>query len=179
MSARSGDVTIRDGRLDDRPAVEAVTLAAYEQYAAVLSPPLWSAYRQNIVATLAAAAPATLIVAEAAGAVVGSVLLQPAGSVMTEPGGGTERRLAEPELRLLAVGPAGRGRGVGRRLMDECICRSRAAGAPTLTLHTTDMMRVAMGLYERMGFARAVELDFTPAPGVVVKGYRLALTSTR
>jgi hypothetical protein len=38
---------------------------------------------------------------------------------------------------------------------------------------------VAMGLYERMGFARAVELDFTPAPGVVVKGYRLALTSTR
>ena len=179
MSARSDDVTIRDGRLDDRPAVEAVTLAAYEQYAAVLPPPLWSAYRQNIVATLAAAAPATLIVAEAAGAVVGSVLLQPAGSVMTEPGGGTERRLAEPELRLLAVGPAGRGRGVGRRLMDECIRRSRAAGAPTLALHTTDMMRVAMGLYERMGFARAVELDFTPAPGVVVKGYRLALTSTR
>jgi hypothetical protein len=48
-----------------------------------------------------------------------------------------------------------------------------------LTLHTTDMMRVAMGLYERMGFTRAVELDFTPAPGAVVKGYRLALTSAR
>jgi hypothetical protein len=41
------------------------------------------------------------------------------------------------------------------------------------------MMRVAMGLYERMGFARAPELDFTPAPGVVVKGYRLAVTSAR
>ncbi|MFI5377468.1 MAG: GNAT family N-acetyltransferase [Candidatus Rokuibacteriota bacterium] len=179
MSPRPDDVTIRDGRLDDRPAVEAVTLAAYAQYAAVLAPPLWAAYRQNIVATLAAAAPATLIVAEAAGRVVGSVLLQPAGSVMTEPGRGKETRLAEPELRLLAVGPAGRGRGVGRRLMDECIRRSRAAGAPALTLHTTDMMRVAMGLYERMGFARAGELDFTPAPGVVVKGYRLALTSAR
>jgi len=179
VSAWPDDVTIRDGRLDDRPAVEAVTLAAYEQYAAVLPPPLWAAYRQNIVATLAAAAPATLIVAEAAGAVMGSVLLQPAGSVMTEPGSGRETRLAEPELRLLAVGPAGRGRGVGRRLMDECIRRSRAAGAPALTLHTTDMMRVAMGLYERMGFTRAVELDFTPAPGAVVKGYRLALTSAR
>jgi ribosomal protein S18 acetylase RimI-like enzyme len=82
-------------------------------------------------------------------------------------------------VRLLAVGPAGRGRGLGRRLMEECIRRSRAAGAPALTLHTTDMMRVAMGLYERMGFARAVELDFAPAPGVVVKGYRLALTSAR
>ena len=177
MSARPDDVTIRDGRLDDRPAVEAVTLAAYEQYAAVLPPPLWAAYRQNILATLAAAAPATLIVAEADGAVMGSVLLQPAGSVLAAPGGpGT--RLAEPEVRLLAVGPAGRGRGLGRRLMEECIRRSRAAGAPGLTLHTTDMMRVAMSLYERMGFARAGELDFTPTPGVVVKGYRLALTST-
>jgi ribosomal protein S18 acetylase RimI-like enzyme len=80
-------------------------------------------------------------------------------------------------VRLLAVGPAGRGRGLGRRLMEECIRRSRAAGAPALTLHTTDMMRVAMGLYERMGFARAPELDFAPAPDVVVKGYRLRLIS--
>ena len=175
MSVRPDDITIRDARPGDRAAVEAVTLAAYEQYAAGLPPPLWAAYRQNIGATLAAAAPTTLIVAEAAGAVVGSVLLQPAGSVMAERGGGKETRLAEPEVRLLAVGPAGRGRGVGRRLMDECIRRSRAAGAPTLTLHTTDMMRVAMGLYERMGFARAQELDFAPAPGVVVKGYRLGL----
>jgi GNAT superfamily N-acetyltransferase len=177
--ARSDDVTIRDAHPDDAAAVRTVTLAAYEQYAAVLPPPLWAAYRHNIVTTLAAAPPATLIVAEAAGTVVGSVLLQPAGSVMAEPGGGREIRLAEPEVRLLAVGPAGRGRGLGRRLMEECIRRSRAAGAPTLALHTTDMMRVAMGLYERMGFARAPELDFTPAPGVVVKGYRLAVTSAR
>jgi GNAT superfamily N-acetyltransferase len=62
--------------------------------------------------------------------------------------------------------------------MEECIRRARGGGAATLTLHTTDMMRVAMGLYERMGFARAVELDFTPAPGAVVKGYRLRITST-
>ncbi len=107
---------------------------------------------------------------------MGSVLLQPAGSVMAEPGGGREIRLAEPEARLLAVGPAGRGRGVGRRLLEECIRRSRATGAPTLALHTTDMMRVAMALYERMGFARAPELDFAPVPEVLVKGYRLALT---
>ena len=176
MSPRSHDVTIRDARPDDAAAVRAVTLAAYEQYARVLTPPLWAAYRHDIVTTLAAAPPTTLIVAEAAGAVVASVLLQPAGSVTAQPGGDREIRLAEPEVRLLAVGPAGRGRGLGRRLMEECIRRSRAAGAPTLTLHTTDMMRVAVALYERMGFVRAPELDFAPAPGVAVKGYRLALT---
>jgi GNAT superfamily N-acetyltransferase len=179
VSARADRLRIRDARPDDRAAIEAVTLAAYEQYAAALPPPLWAAYRQNIVATLAEAEPGGQIVAEAAGAVVGSVLLHPAGAVMAEPGSGKEMPLAEPEVRLLAVEPAGRGGGVGRRLMEECVRRSRDAGAATLTLHTTDMMRVAMGLYERMGFARATDLDFTPAPGVVVKGYRLGITSTR
>jgi len=38
------------------------------------------------------------------------------------------------------------------------------------------MMAVAMALYERMGFVRAPEIDFRPAPAMLVKGYRLALT---
>lgn len=175
MSARPDDLTIRSARAADRAAIEAVTLAAYAQYAAVLPAPLWAGYRQNIVTTLAAAEPTTLIVAEAAGALVGSVLLIPAGGTMAAPGLAAPAPLGEPELRLLAVAPAGRGRGVGRRLVEECIGRSRAAGARAITLHTTDMMEVAMALYGRMGFARAAELDFTPGPGVLVKGYRLGL----
>jgi GNAT superfamily N-acetyltransferase len=176
MSARGDDVTVRSARAADRAAVEAVTLAAYEQYAAVLAPPLWAAYRENIVSTLGAAEPASVIVAEAAGALVGSVLLVPAGGTMAAPGRAASAPLAEPELRLLAVAPAGRARGVGRRLVEECIRRSRAAGARAITLHTTDMMAVAMALYERMGFVRAPEIDFRPAPTMLVKGYRLALT---
>ena len=175
MSARGDDVTVRSGRAEDRAAIEAVTLAAYEQYAAVLAPPLWAAYRENIVSTLGAAEPASLIVAEAAGALVGSVLLVPAGGTMAAPGRAASAPLAEPELRLLAVAPAGRAQGVGRRLVEECMRRSRAAGARALTLHTTDMMEVAMALYERMGFARAAELDFRPGPSLLVKGYRLEL----
>jgi hypothetical protein len=59
--------------------------------------------------------------------------------------------------------------------MDECIRRARVSRAKVLTLHTTDMMTVAMQLYERMGFVRATDLDVEVAPGVLVKGYRLAL----
>jgi len=176
VSGRTDDLTIRDARPEDRAAVEAVTLAAYEQYAAVLAPPLWAAYRENILATLAEASAVATIVAEAATGVVGSVLLYPAGAELAAPGSGRSARLAHPEVRLLAVGPPGRGRGVGRRLMEECIQRSRGAGAAALTLHTTDMMAVAMRLYERMGFARAPELDFRPVPTMLVKGYRLPLT---
>jgi hypothetical protein len=36
-------------------------------------------------------------------------------------------------------------------------------------------MQTALRMYERMGFVRAAELDFTPEPGVMVKGYRLDL----
>jgi GNAT superfamily N-acetyltransferase len=165
---------VRDARPADHAAIEALTLAAYEQYAAALSPALWTMYRESIRATLADARPAAQLVAEEGGALVGSVLLFPAGAAMRNPGG-TSSPLAWPEVRLLAVAPAARGRGVGRRLMEECIRRARAAGAGALTLHTADIMAVAVRLYERMGFARAPELDITPAPGILAKGYRLPL----
>jgi GNAT superfamily N-acetyltransferase len=166
---------IRDARPDDHAAILAVTLAAYEQYAAALGPPLWAAYRQNIQATLADVGPAAQIVAEDGNALVGAVLLFPAGAVVGNPGN-RPAACEWPEVRLLAVAPAARGTGVARRLMQECLDRARAAGAPALTLHTADIMAVAMRLYERMGFARAPELDFSPAPGITAKGYKIPLT---
>ena len=164
---------IRDARSDDRGAIEAVTLAAYEQYAALM-PAHWEGYRQNILTTLAAAQPDAQIVAEAEDRIVGTVLLYPAGSVMARPGGGSIT-LIWPEVRLLAVAPEARGRGVGVGLMDECVRRARQSGAAALTLHTTDIMQAAMRLYERLGFGRAPELDIHAAPGVTIKGYRLGL----
>lgn len=159
---------VREAEAADRPAIHDVTLAAYEEYAARMPPALWRGYRQNIVATLADPAPALQLVAEDAGAVVGTVLLYPAASA-----GPTARPW--PEVRLLAVAPSARARGVGAALMRECIARTRARGATVLSLHTTDLMRVAKSMYERMGFERAPELDFTPAPGVVIQGFRLDL----
>jgi GNAT superfamily N-acetyltransferase len=167
---------IRDARSDDRGAIEAVTLSAYQQYAALM-PAHWEGYRQNILATLAAARPETQIVAEEEGRVVGTVLLYPAGSTMARPGGGSIT-LTWPEVRLLAVAPEARGREVGAALMDECIRLARRSGAAALTLHTTDIMQAAMRLYDRLGFRRAPELDIQPAPGVTIKGYRLGLEST-
>ena len=165
---------IRDARVRDRADVEAVTLSAYEQYAVAMLPALWVRYRENIVATLAAAPPGTQIVAEEDGRIVGSVLLYPAGAKLGPPGAGS-MTLALPEVRLLAVAPSARGQGLGNLLMEECVRRARESGAAALTLHTTDMMRAAMRLYERLGFRRMPELDFEPAPGVTVKGFRLDL----
>ena len=167
------DLLIRDARRSDADALRELTLAAYQEYAAQM-PAHWEAYRQNILATLANPTPAVQIVAEHARTLVGTVLLYPAGTTVSAPGGASVQR-QWPEVRLLAVAPAARGRGIGAALMQECVRRARASGRAVLTLHTTDMMRVARHLYERMGFVRAPELDFHPAPGLTIRGYRLDL----
>ena len=155
---------IRDARPNDQTAIRQVTLAAYEEYAAQL-PAHWAGYRQNILATLADVTRAQQIVAEQDGVLLGTVLLFP--SEATE--------MPWPEVRLLAVVPGARGRGIGAALMQECVRRTRASGTNMLTLHTTDMMQTALRLYTRMGFLRAPGLDFHPAPGLTIKGYRLDL----
>ena len=80
-----------------------------------------------------------------------------------------------PEVRLVAVAPSARGRGVARALVDECVRRARASGASVLGLHTSRSMRAAMRLYERMGFVRDPEHDFHPPGAELVEGYLLRL----
>ena len=166
-------VAIRDAAAD-RGAIREVTLAAYAEYAAAMPPPYWDAYRDNILKTLAAPAPAEEIVAVDAVGVIGAVLLDPADAAIFTEGHGLPP-MRWPEVRLLAVPPAARGRGVGEALMGECVARARRAGADRLALHTIPMMAAAVRLYSRMGFVPAPELDFSPAPGFTVKGYTLDL----
>ena len=111
--------------------------------------------------------------AEYAGKIVGSVLLYPPAA--SAYGAAADESSAIPEMRLLAVNPEMRGHGIGTALTRECVQRAQRAGAPALGLHTTDMMQTAMRMYERMGFARAPELDFYPTANTVIKGYRLDL----
>jgi GNAT superfamily N-acetyltransferase len=133
----------------------------------------WEGYRQNIVGSLADVGSAEQLVAEWDGAIVGTVLLYPPRRMELPNGNSLE--MSWPEVRLLAVVPAERGRGVGAALMQECMCRARRAGGRVLSLHTTDLMHTALRMYERMGFVRAPELDFHAAPGMTVKGHRLDL----
>ena len=174
--SKANSLHIRTARPGDREAIREVTLTAYQQYAAFMQSH-WEYYRQNIVATLAEVEPAEQLVAEQEGAIVGTVLLYPAGTIFST----SDSVLATrewPEVRLLAVAPPARGHGIGTSLMQACIQRARESGASALTLHTSDVMQVAMHMYEHMGFVRAPDLDFRPDEDVLVKGYRLELDAT-
>ncbi len=168
-------LNIRDARPSDRTRALEVTLSAFQEYAALI-PSRWEGYRENIRETLSHPEPAEQILAEQDGILMGSVLLYPA-ETPSESEDAAETR-DWPEVRLLAVAPEARGRGIGAALMRECIDRARRSGAAFLTLHTTDMMQVAMRMYEKMGFVRSSELDFRVDDEALVKAYRLDLQST-
>lgn len=163
---------IRDARDDERDAILALTLAAYAEYESSMGDH-WEDYRRGLLNRFGGTV-ARRIVAERDGVLVGSVLLYPAGSSAPAPDGSIID-FPEPEVGLLSVPPPLRGQGIGRALMDECARRAREAGSDVLTLHTMDMMLGAMQMYERIGFVRDPAHDFSPAPHVVVRSFRLAL----
>jgi len=168
MMEKRCNLHIRNARDSDRDAIRAVTLAAYEEYATVVPTPLWIEYQRHLLATLDEEGPIERIVAERDGTIVGNVLLYPP---TTNAYAGLSTSVGWPEVRLLAVAPEARRRGVGTALMDECKQHAHRMGATVLGLHTMDMMQDAIRMYERMGFVRTPERDFSPVEGVLVKGY--------
>jgi ribosomal protein S18 acetylase RimI-like enzyme len=163
---------IRDARPDERAAIRELTLAAYQEFAAVMAPTAWEALRQALLDALAAEDQVERIVAEQNGALFGSVMLY---SPCTNAYGGQVAGAEWPELRLLAVAPAARGQGVGTALVEDCMRRARLAGASALGLHTSESLRAAIRMYERMGFVRAPEGDFQPSGAELVMAYRRPL----
>jgi ribosomal protein S18 acetylase RimI-like enzyme len=102
--------------------------------------------------------------------ILGTVMLQRwphAGQVVTGPD--------EAEIRALAVVPDGQGRGTGQALLRAVIERAARSGVRHLVLLTQPEMQAAQHLYRRAGFRRLPERDWSPAPGVDLLAYGLAL----
>ena len=166
-----GRPRIRDARAEELDQVALLIRDAYQEYQASFPPGVWEGYARDIMDVRGRLDKSVLIVAEQSGGLVGAVTFYPGASPPKQkgwPSGWTG-------IRLLAVHPDARGKGIGGALMEECLRRSRQMGARTLGLHTTEPMAVARGMYERMGFVRVPEFDFHPAPGAVVMAYRLDL----
>jgi ribosomal protein S18 acetylase RimI-like enzyme len=107
---------------------------------------------------------------------VGQVL----GSVTDCPPGSPWREVARPdegEFRMLAVDPPAGGRGVATTLVQHVLDAWRARRTRAVVLSTLPEMTVAHRLYERFGFVRAPERDWSPVPGVDLLVYELDLSA--
>ncbi|MCW2532057.1 MAG: Acetyltransferase, N-acetylglutamate synthase [Blastococcus sp.] len=111
-----------------------------------------------------------LVVRDRAGHIVGSVAL-----VLTGDFGEITQSEDEAAFRMLVVDPAVQGQGVGELLVSTCLERARAAGKRRMVISTDPRMTTAHRLYERLGFTRLPERDWSPLPGVDLLVYARAL----
>jgi GNAT superfamily N-acetyltransferase len=142
---------IRHFHPKDAASVNALALDAFEQFKNAYVD--WPAFRTRIANMAGLADVGELIVAELDGHIVGAVAYIGPGVQKAE--------FFQPEwpiMRMLVVAPSARGLGVGRALVDECLRRAKRDGASVFALHTSELMQVALPMYQRMGFEWAASV---------------------
>ncbi|MGZ9817544.1 GNAT family N-acetyltransferase [Peribacillus simplex] len=166
-------VKIRKALFYEVEMIREQRVKAYEEHAQSIPEGHWDALKKAISSDADEQRDVELLVAELDGEVVGSVALFPAKSDAYK---GLVDMLDYPEIRMLAVTPQARQKGVAEALIQECIRQTKVNGLQYIGLHTADFMKTAMRLYERMGFVRLPQFDFQPADdGIIVKAYRLSI----
>ena len=161
-------VTIREARSDELEAVGALTVDAYVADGRIT---VDDPYTERLRDAAARARDAALLVAIAPdGTLLGTATYVPPGTPFAELGA-----VGEAEIRMLAVSPAARGGGVGRLLSEACIERARTAGCQAVALSSGTWMAAAHRLYERLGFVRTPDRDWSPSEGVRLITFRLPL----
>lgn len=111
-----------------------------------------------------------LVVRDGEDRVIGSVALVLSGDF-----GEVTESDDEAAFRMLVVDPQAQGRGIGELLVRTCLDLARAAGKRRMVLSTGPAMTAAHRLYERLGFQRLPERDWTPVPGIDLMVYALDL----
>jgi ribosomal protein S18 acetylase RimI-like enzyme len=163
---------VRDARPEEFPEAGAVTAAAYAEFVRPGDTD-WERYLGTLRDVEARAARAIVLVAvEDGDGILGTVTLELADRIDDELGP------LEPDrahVRMLAVRPDARRRGVASALMRACVERALAEGKRRLTLHTTQRMVAAQAMYNSLGFTRSEDRVFPD--GFVLLGYEMALGS--
>ncbi|WP_353827122.1 GNAT family N-acetyltransferase [Agromyces sp. SYSU T0242] len=93
----------------------------------------------------------------ATGEVLGTVTTPRPGRRMSA----VARQEDELDFRFLGVSGAARGRGVGEAMVRHVVALAAARGLRRVVLNTGEQMAAARRLYERLGFERLLEREFT------------------
>lgn len=172
----SAGFTIRDLRPEERDALGRLMVGVYSQLEGFPTPQEQPRYYDMLagIGSFADKAGARVLVAVAPGGELAGGIVY--FSDMAEYGsGGIATTIGNASgIRLLGVDPRWRNAGVGKALANACIALAREQHHAQVILHTTQAMRIAWDMYERLGFRRSEDLDFSQQD-LPVFGFRLHL----
>ena len=146
---------VREATEEDFEAIGRLTIAAYRALDTWVGDD-YAAHLADVEGRAKADGTTVLVAEDEDGRLLGSVTLTIGGGPFFE---------WDPEadgdcgFRMLAVDPEVQGKGVGPRLVAECLARARAAGCRRMIIGSTEWMTTAHRIYERLGFRRVPELD--------------------
>ena len=159
---------LRNAAPADSGAINQLCIAAYEEFCETIGEANWRRLKESLSRASERSSEGELIVADDSSGLLGVVLYIPAGRSLH-----ANLPANFASLQMLAVSPGHRGKGIGRKLTQECIDRARKSGAAAIALTTAEMMTVARPMYERMGFVK--EADVVMRFGVMDTRYILRL----
>lgn len=170
------NITIRKAKLEEFEKVGAILVDVYsllEGFPNKEVHPTYYEYLQN-VGPLSMEQPIELIVAVSeTDKILGCVVFYHDVKYYNSGGIVTQQKNC-CGFRLLAVTPKARGLGIGKNLTNYCIDKAKSSTSEYLIIHTTNAMKIAWKMYDRMGFKRAQDLDFSVGE-LEVFGFRFSL----
>jgi len=149
--AQPADVEIRRADLADAERVGGLAERVYRRGG-------WTdtAYSKHLLDGRSRIEDAIVFVAVADGVILGTVTVAWPGSRFS-----SVARVDEVEVRMLAVDEAARGRGIANRLIGACEALARDRGFAAVVLSTEPDMYAAHRLYQRRGYAREPDRDWS------------------
>ncbi len=152
-------VRVRPAVPGEFPAVARLTVAAYEADGQEPAATGYDAVLSDVGSR--AESGEVLVAVDGDDRVLGAVTFVRSGSAYAQlcgPG--------EAEFRMLAVDPGAQRRGVATALVRACLAHAAELHCESVIICSRDVAVAAHRLYERMGFVRVPERDFSPVPGV-------------
>lgn len=130
---------LRPATNTDCEQIRDLVYAVLEEYGLKPDPGRTDADLQDVEQSYFARGGAFCVLETQDGRIIGAYGLYPIG-------GGT------CELRKMYMRRDSRGKGLGRRLLEDALTRARESGFRRITLETASVLKEAIGLYESYGF---------------------------
>jgi len=136
---------IRAYRETDKDQLNQLAVLAFEQYSHLYSD--WPEFSKKVEQMSSLTEHCEILIAAQESKILGAVAYNGPYKAKAE--------FFKPEwavIRMLVVNPEYRGSGIGRRLVENCLAHARRDDVQVIALHTSEIMEVALPMYQGMGF---------------------------